>query len=148
MQLDQRKLYFGKALPVCAQDSGKNGPRREVDIAHAQTADLTRSRTARRPHRAVGVGQRAARLGEKRPSRLSERHAPFRARQEHHAQFALEVLDLLAQRRLHDVEPQRRAPKVQFLGDGHEVANMTEFHRRYGLSLKIGSAISIITIND
>jgi hypothetical protein len=36
--------------------------------------------------------------------------------------------DLLAQRRLGDVQPRGRAPEVQLLGDGHEVAQLTQLH--------------------
>ena len=39
------------------------------------------------------------------------------------AQLTLEPLHSLAQRRLHDVLPGGRAAEMQFLGQGHEIAN-------------------------
>jgi len=44
------------------------------------------------------------------------------------AQFTLEPLHLLAQRRLHDVLPLRGPAEVQFLGQGHEIAELTQLH--------------------
>jgi hypothetical protein len=41
------------------------------------------------------------------------------------AQLTLEPLYLLAQRRPHDVLPLRSPAEVQFLGQGHEVAELT-----------------------
>jgi hypothetical protein len=42
-----------------------------------------------------------------------------------HPKFAFQPLDLLAQRRLHDVLSVGGPPKVQFFGEGHEVAKLT-----------------------
>jgi hypothetical protein len=56
----------------------------------------------------------------------------MRAVQEHHAELGLELADLLAHCRLGDVEPLRRAPEVKLLGDGDEVAEMSQFHAMKG----------------
>jgi hypothetical protein len=40
-------------------------------------------------------------------------------------QFTFQPLHLLAQGRLHDVLPGGRAAEMQFLGQGHEIAQLT-----------------------
>src|SRR5690349_4117451 len=52
----------------------------------------------------------------------------MRTVQEHHAELGLELADLLAHRRLGDVQPLCRAAEMQLLGDGDEVAEMSQFH--------------------
>ena len=44
------------------------------------------------------------------------------------ADLLLELADLLAERRLGHVQPLRRAAEVQLLGDGDEVAKVSELH--------------------
>ena len=45
------------------------------------------------------------------------------------AELALELADLLRQRRLGDVQPIGGPAEVQLLGDGPEVAKMPQLHR-------------------
>ena len=61
---------------------------------------------------------------EHRPGRC-QRDVVGAAFQQAHAQLALEPLYLLAQRRLHDVLPLRSPAEVQFLGQGHEITELT-----------------------
>ncbi len=44
------------------------------------------------------------------------------------AEFALELADLLGQRRLGHVQPVGGPAEVEFLGDGAEIAEVTQFH--------------------
>jgi hypothetical protein len=41
-----------------------------------------------------------------------------------HPKLTFQPLDLLAQRRLHDVLAHCRPPEMQFLGQGHEVSKL------------------------
>ena len=75
------------------------------------------------------MGERAARLDQEQAPWLGERHAPLRPREQESAEFSLELLDLLTQRRLRDVESRRSAPEMQLLGDGDEVAEMAKLQR-------------------
>jgi len=50
------------------------------------------------------------------------------AQEERHLDLAFERTDLLAERRLLQSEPLRGTGDVALLGDGDEVAEMTEFH--------------------
>jgi len=66
-------------------------------------------------------------------------HAAGAANEQRDAEFGLQRADLLAERRLLHVEPPRRTGDVPLLGDGDEVAEMTQFHARailgkYGIS--------------
>jgi hypothetical protein len=45
-----------------------------------------------------------------------------RAQEQRRAERVLELADLVAQRRLRDVQPRGGAAEVEFLGDGQEVA--------------------------
>src|SRR4051794_31478973 len=80
-------------------------------------------------HGGVGGAQHAARLLEQRTARGGQRDAALRAVEEPDAELLLELADLLADRRLGDVEPLRGAAEVQLFGDGDEVPEMAEFHR-------------------
>src|SRR6202022_2025929 len=44
------------------------------------------------------------------------------------ADLGLQLMDLLAERRLGDVQPGCGTAKVQLLGDGNEIAQLTKFH--------------------
>jgi hypothetical protein len=64
-------------------------------------------------HRATGVGQR---------------NAALRPVEQAHSELVLELADLLGDGRLRYVEALGRAAEVEFLGDGYEVPEVTEFH--------------------
>ena len=62
-----------------------------------------------------------------RPASLSSTRRLVRSNKPR-ADFLLQRLDLLAQRRLRDAQHLCGAAEVQFFGDGDEVAQMTQFH--------------------
>ncbi len=57
-------------------------------------------------------------------------HAAGGADQQRHPELGLECADLLGQRGLGDVQSLRGAAEVQFLGDGAEVPQVTQFHTK------------------
>ncbi len=61
-------------------------------------------------------------------ARVGERHRAPRAHEQLHPQLGLQRADLLAQRRLGDVQAKRGAREVQLLGDGDEIAQVAQFH--------------------
>src|SRR3954451_19237741 len=83
----------------------------------AAAACSTRSRMAR----ALGQQCRAG-LGQLDAARL--------AVEQLHIELVFERADLLAQGRLLDAEPFRRAGDMALLGNGDEVAKVTQFHRK------------------
>ena len=67
-------------------------------------------------------------MREEHLSRGSQLHPPAGAQEQQRAELAFERLDLLAERRLRDVETLRRAREVQFLREGREVAQVAQIH--------------------
>src|SRR4029079_3689838 len=97
-------------------------------VADAQPAELALAGAACRLAGDLGLADHAPRLLEQDGTRGSEGDAAMRAVQQQHAELGLELADLLAHCRLSDVQPLRRAPGVQLLGDGDEVSEMSQFH--------------------
>jgi hypothetical protein len=58
------------------------------------------------------------------PPRRRELNPPARPLQQREPELVLERPDLLAERRLRDVQPLRGAAEVKLLRDGHEVAKL------------------------
>jgi hypothetical protein len=48
------------------------------------------------------------------------------------SKLVFQLLDLLAERRLGDVNDLSRAPEIQFFGNGDEIFQMAQFHVRPG----------------
>src|SRR5690606_21105937 len=71
--------------------------------------------------------QRAGAVAQMNPGG-SEGDVARAALEEGRADLVLEPPDLHAQRWLRHVQPLRRATEMQFLRDGYEVAQLTEFH--------------------
>jgi hypothetical protein len=86
------------------------------------------ARSLRRARRLVRLTQYAAGFGEECRSCCRQRHASLVAVQQLDSQLELELSDLLAQRRLREVKPLRRAPEMQLFGHGNEIANPSKLH--------------------
>ncbi len=76
----------------------------------------------------LGLGQGRAGLIEKNAPRLGQRDPAAAAFEQAHAQQVLQRTDLLAERRLRHAEILCRAPEMQLVGDGDEIAQMAKFH--------------------
>ena len=61
-------------------------------------------------------------------ARLGERHLPARPLEERIADLLLQFADLLAERRLGDVQRLRRPREVLMIRDGDEIREVTQFH--------------------
>ena len=79
-------------------------------------------------HGGVELGQHGAGVAQERLAGGGELDAAAGALEQPDPQLGLEGADLLAERRLGDVQTSRRAPEVQLLGDGDEIAKLAEFH--------------------
>ena len=77
----------------------------------------------------VETAEDAVGLGQQQRAGLGQADPPLRAIEQADAQLGLECLDLLAEARLSDVQPSRRATIVEFLSYGDEVAQVANFHR-------------------
>src|SRR6202012_497737 len=72
----------------------------------------------------------AARLDEQRAPDVGQEHAPPVAIEQRLAHLFFEVAHLPAQRRLGDAQAVGGTAKVELLGDGDEVAQVAQLHRR------------------
>src|SRR4051812_17703919 len=78
--------------------------------------------------RDIRLLEHAARLLEHRRAGDGQRHAALSAVEEPDAELVLELADLLADRRLSDVQALCGASEVQLLCDRDEVPQMAKFH--------------------
>ena len=86
-------------------------------IPSAPTA--TSAATCRDP---VGCGKYSAGFGQEAFPGRGEPNVAGGAVEQRHPELTLEPADLLADRRLHDVQSLRRPPEAQLVGDGDEIA--------------------------
>ena len=74
--------------------------------------------------------QRGLRVRQHRLACRSQPHRAARSVQKWLAQFAFQPLDLCTDRRLRDVNALGGTGEVRFPGDGDEVFQLSEFHKR------------------
>ena len=73
----------------------------------------------------IGVAQQFSGVKQCDAASRSEANALPGPLEQSDVEFLFKVADLPAKRRLRNVQPSRGAREIQFLGDGHEVAEMT-----------------------
>ena len=93
------------------------------------TGDQRRDLVDRAPHVGDG-GQRRPSVGQHRRTRRCHTNRPRRPVQKGLAQFAFEFLDLRADGRLSDVHAVGGSGEVRLVGDGQEVFELAQFHKR------------------
>jgi hypothetical protein len=119
-----------------AQRARHASRKRIGQAADAQARGGLGAGAARRLLCDLGVAQHAPRLLEEGAAGTREGDAALAAIEELDPELLLELADLLAHRRLGDVQTLRCLAKVQLLRDGDEVPQMPELHRR--LTRKVG----------
>ena len=107
-------------------DPGDDRQQRRADEVDPQPAGLPGVDPPRGLNGAVELCQQLPGVAQERLARRGQLHPPSGAGQQLAAELVLELADLLAQRRLGDVQPGGRAAEVQLLGDGHEVAQLAQ----------------------
>ncbi|MNP16155.1 hypothetical protein D3C76_1085390 [compost metagenome] len=143
-QFEQIEMDGGVG-PTERQDAARNagGERRRGGEADLQLAHLALVRPPRQQHRLVDLLEDLPGLVEEQPAGFGQAHAAIGAIQQARADFFLQGLDLLAQRRLGNAQLLGGAAEMQFLGDGDEVAQVSQFH----LSPIDSKYISNVSIN-
>src|SRR5690606_30158769 len=102
--------------------------RRRRGEADLQLADLALFGAPHHVHRATDLGQDLPGFLEKQPAGVGQRHMPVAALEQAHAQLLLQRLDLLAQWRLGNAQQFGGPAEMQLLGDGDEIAQVTQLH--------------------
>ena len=123
----QIQLHAGKFRAEGAKNRRQRGMWKRPGKADAQRACNAFRHAPRCNAHAVRLRQRLARFGQDRAARVRQPHLVLGAVEKPSAKLVFQLPDLLAQRRLRHVQPRGRAREVQFLRDGHEIPQMSEF---------------------
>jgi hypothetical protein len=100
-------------------DRVEGGGRREAEV---QMTRLAASGPLRVQRRVLDVAQQPLGVDQQRLAGVGRHDAVSGAVEQPDVELPFQRVDLLAQRRLADAEPFRRARDIAFLGDGDEVA--------------------------
>ena len=131
--LIRRKLMQGEmnlAMPFAKNTHhiGEGAIERGGDDADGEMAELSTPSHASQAHGFVGIGEGRAGAIEEHDAGFSEGDFSACPVEELYAQFAFELLNLLAERGLGDGKTLGGATEMQRLGDGGEIAQMPQFH--------------------
>ena len=133
-QRDVRRLHAKRA-----QQLGHERVHGRADEADGEAPDLAALHAPRLARGVLDRGEDLARADEERRPGGGQLDLALVAQQQRRADLLLELADLLAQRRLGHVQALRRAAEVQLLGDGDEVAQVSELH---------GSSVMMVAIDE
>ena len=108
-------------------------------LMNSTNSEVATARNTQRPVFASGragaiggayhFGEDATGIVEEQVTGLCELHAPPRPVEQSRAEQALELLDLLTERRLGNADALCGAPEVEFLGDGDELTELAQLRK-------------------
>jgi hypothetical protein len=93
-----------------------------------EAASLSPCRFLRERHSLLSGLQGASRASEKSSPNFSQLDPPRIPFHELQVKFIFEILNLLAERRVRDMEPTSGSAEAKFLSHGHEVTQVTQLH--------------------
>lgn len=96
----------------------------------AQTARRAMTHVVDAEPRHFDLLQDTPRLGQEDGPRLGERDGPVRPVQQTYPELLFELADLLADRRLRNVQSCCGPAEVQVLRDSYEISEVAKFHER------------------
>lgn len=99
-----------------------------MNDTHPKVAGTAGSRIRGALVEGLGLRKHPPSLADQLGSDASEPHLASRSVEEHHAQFGLQVLNLLAEGRLRHVQARGCSAETELVCDGHEVTQVPEFH--------------------
>ena len=126
---DEPQADVRVALAEVAREIGDQVPGRRAEHPEAQGPAAKLADAAHGVARAIDVGEHALGLGAERASRLGQRDPASHPCEEVDAELALQLSDLLGERRLRDVERPRCRRERPVLRGGEEVAQLHQIHR-------------------
>jgi hypothetical protein len=106
--------------------------RRRRRHTHAKPAQLAPRSPARGFNSPIDTGKDDARIFQQSAASIGELHPARLSAEELYTEFELNGLDLLAEWRLLHAKSFRRPGDVAFLGDGHEVAKVSQLNCHMG----------------
>src|SRR5688572_366268 len=112
----------------CAEDVDEDLRVGRSGSADGQLADFTLVHAQRQVRRVRGVRENDARLLDEQLAGVGQLDVPFRAVEQRDAQLRFQLADLLAERRLAEVEPLRRVAEVKRVGHSDHIPQMTQLH--------------------
>ena len=124
----QIEHHAGEFLAQGGGERGEQSVRRGAGEADGEAAVLAAGGTAGVLERGVDGGEDLAAAFEQHLAGGRELDAAGRPVQQRLAEFGLEAADLLREGWLGDVQPRGGAAEVALLGDGDEVAQVSELH--------------------
>ena len=110
------------------QDLDKDLRIRRSGRADGQLTDFALVHAQRQIRRVRGLREDDARLLDEHPAGVGELDVALRAVEQRHAEFRLQLSNLLAERRLAEMKPLGGAAEVERVGHGDDVPQMTELH--------------------
>src|SRR5579883_862836 len=125
--------------PVQAEHSGKERIVNQAGIAQAQLAYLPFVGTACSLHCPLGLCKNGVGIFQEDTPCGSELDRAMRAREEQNAKLFLQIVNLLAERRLCHGEAFGRTPKVELFCDCHKISQMPELHRSDTFRISLGN---------
>ena len=90
---------------------------------------FVRGQAGGRPAQLVGLFQQRPGAWEQRIASRGKRHGPAVPVEQACTEVAFQGLDLLRQRWSGNTQPRGGPAEVEFLGDGHEVAQLAQLHK-------------------
>ena len=128
----EAQLHGRVVVLEALEDRGQHVERGARHEREPQRALEPLRRAARALAGRLGLLQQALRVLVEDLARGREPHVVPAAVEQHRAELLLEIAHRHAQRRLRHVEPDRGAAEVQFLGQHHELAQLSEFEHGRG----------------
>jgi hypothetical protein len=133
-------VMFGLSFSTAARIAPR-GSKLAAGVAEEHGSDDTRAGEAGAVGGPLQRGERPRRLLEQHPTRGGELDVAAVSHEQVSAERAIELVDLIAQRRLGNVEPGCGAAKMELLGNGQEVARLARLEidrRRLSLTRNTG----------
>src|SRR3984893_16319948 len=104
-------------------------------IANGQFPDLAAADPLSFSDRGIAIFQNPPGINQKRLAGRGESHAFAASLEQIYSEFAFKVMDLLAERRLRNVQPIGGVGEVQLLSCSDEVFKMAELHKTVLLAI-------------